>query len=185
MRERQEINTARKRNDPAVEERLRGHLLAAEVIDHENAVVGLHLQRSPVHTRRWISFQFELFTGELTTNDDARTQAKHPTSVKAFRLRGDRLMDRWIENGDDRLIKFDRSRYEDGILVHLDHAFREAGLTGAGRPVQEDRTFRDEGWTQFVEEPGRDDEVVEGFLQGRGIDRRSTTLTVDGCGVDV
>ncbi len=50
MSEGQVVNGAREGNNPAVEESFWGGLLTAKVIDYEDAVVGLHLQRCTVDT---------------------------------------------------------------------------------------------------------------------------------------
>ena len=49
----QEIDAAVEGHDPAVEQLVGAQALAAEVVDDEHAVVGLHLHRADVELRRW------------------------------------------------------------------------------------------------------------------------------------
>ena len=48
------VNAIFERQDPAVEQVSRRDDLAAEVVDHEHAAVGLHLQRSDIEVARLI-----------------------------------------------------------------------------------------------------------------------------------
>ncbi len=81
-----------------------------------------------------------MFARELTTDEDEWSFAQDPTWVEASGLFY-RVVNRWIEHGDDRHVVFDCTRDQHWILVHLDHSLGEAGLTSSGRPVEEDGAF--------------------------------------------
>ena len=71
-------------HDPAVEQGLgRQVRLAAEVVDHQDPVVGLHLHRGHVGAAVALVLQVEHLRAELAADDEARAVAQHPAPVDA------------------------------------------------------------------------------------------------------
>ena len=68
-------------DDPAVEEVARRHELATEIVDDEDAVIGLHLERGGVDAGGFVEAKFEHGGGSFTTDDDARALAEDPAGV--------------------------------------------------------------------------------------------------------
>ena len=85
--QRQVVDAALERHDPAVEQILRPHPLPAEVVHQEHAAVGLQLQRRFVELRERVERQVEHVERQLAADDDDRTPDAHPAPVA--RRRGD------------------------------------------------------------------------------------------------
>src|SRR5262249_35916815 len=79
--QRQVIDAAVEGHDPAVEQVARGDKLAAEVVDEEDTVVGLHLERRGVDTGGFIEAQFEHTGYQLTADHDVGPFAKNPSRI--------------------------------------------------------------------------------------------------------
>src|SRR4030095_6380785 len=83
----QEFHAAIESGHPSIEKFLRAHALAGKIVQHENPVVGLHLQWSGVVTRHGIKLQLQHFAGEFAAGNYARPVAKDPAAAGAFDFR--------------------------------------------------------------------------------------------------
>jgi 4-amino-4-deoxy-L-arabinose transferase-like glycosyltransferase len=81
--QREEVDAAVQRHDPAVEQVARVDHLAAEVVDDEQAVVGLHLQGRGVVAERALELQLEHFLDHFAADRDAGARAADPARVLA------------------------------------------------------------------------------------------------------
>ena len=79
--QRQVVDAALERHDPAVQQVLRTHPLAAEVVDQEDAAVGLQLQRRLVELRQRVERQVEHVERELAADHHDRTADAHPAPI--------------------------------------------------------------------------------------------------------
>src|SRR5439155_5414945 len=109
--ERQVVDALLQRHDPAVEEVLRRDPLAAEVVDHEDPAVRLHLERGFVELRRFVVDEVERLEGELAAGHDDRPLADDPAVVEAQPVRDDRIERRTVV---DLVVDLDN------LLVDLD-----------------------------------------------------------------
>src|SRR6185295_11491444 len=95
-------------HNPTVQQVARAHQLAAKVVDEQNAVVGLHLQRSGVNAGRFIQAQFEHAGDQFTTHQDAGTFAHDPAGVHVFVVVFDGVMYHRVKDADDLAVHFHR-----------------------------------------------------------------------------
>ena len=79
--QRQEVDAAFERRDPAVEQRVRRALLPAEVVDDEHAAVGDELDRRAVELRHRAVGQVERVERQLAADRDERPPAADPPPV--------------------------------------------------------------------------------------------------------
>lgn len=68
-------------DDPAVEQFVDAHSLAAEVVDKENAAVAFHLQRCIADVRFRVAGDLEHRHSQFTTGDDGRSSDADPALV--------------------------------------------------------------------------------------------------------
>src|SRR4029450_4690056 len=81
--EREEVDAAIERHDPAGQEVERPDALAPEVVDDEKAVVGTHLHRRGVEAGRRIELEAEHLDRQLAADHEAWPPALHPAEVAA------------------------------------------------------------------------------------------------------
>ncbi len=108
--QRQVVDAPIERHDPAVEQFLGRHQLAAEVVDDEHAVVGLHLDRSEVHAIRRFVGEVEHRALQLTAGDDRRAAAQHPARVELVGLHVGGHVHHGVEHRDDLAVDLDGLR---------------------------------------------------------------------------
>src|SRR2546426_5439335 len=141
--QREVVDALLERHDPAVQEVLRRHALAAEVVDHEDAAVRLHLERSLVELRGLVVDEVERLERELAAGHDDWPLRDDPAVVEAETL-GDHRVERdavidLVEDLDDLLVDLDRIRQDDLALEERDEDLRDRRLAVPGRAEQEDR----------------------------------------------
>src|SRR3989304_2070527 len=134
----QEIHAAVEGDNPAVEKFFRADALAAEIINDEDAIIGLHLQGSGVIPGERIELEIQHLDGELAAHTDTGPATEHPTLVKFDGAgRVDALVNAGIKNGDDLRVHFHGVRNPDGIVVDLGQSRGHGGLASARRTIQE------------------------------------------------
>src|SRR5579863_6117137 len=79
--ERKKVDAAIERHDPAVEQIPRRNHLASEVVDQQDSVVGLHLQRGAVGAAGLVLLQIEHAGDEFSANGYERPPADGPARV--------------------------------------------------------------------------------------------------------
>src|SRR5690606_27112752 len=104
------------RDDPAVEQDVDRHGLAAEVVDDERAAVAFELQRSFADFGRLVLNDFEFLHGELATGDDGGADDLDPALVDAGEVEDavagglfDDLVDAGIEQANDVAVDAERA----------------------------------------------------------------------------
>ena len=85
--QRQEVDAALERHDPAVQQVARRNALAAEVVDDEHAAVGLQLDRRFVELRDRVERQVEHLERQLAADDDHRPADLLPAAIERRRWR--------------------------------------------------------------------------------------------------
>ena len=164
--ERQVVDALLERDDPTVEEILGRDALAAEVVDHEDPAIGLHLEGRLVHLRGLVPDEVERVERELATGHDDRTARDDPTVVVAQALRDGGVDDRpvvdLVVELDDLLVDLDRVREDDLALEQGDHDLGDRRLAVAGRAEEEDRFPGVDGRPELRERVARDDHGREG-----------------------
>src|SRR4051794_33323809 len=107
--QREIVDAALERHDPAVQQVARRDALPPEVVDHQHAAVGERLQRRPIESRDRQVAELERVQRELAAHRDQRPPAAHPAAIlhrTGFDERlalGDRngLVHHRIEDADD------------------------------------------------------------------------------------
>ena len=77
----EEVVAFLQRHDPAVQQLVDPHPLAAEVVDHQRAAVALQLQRRLADAGRGVDRHFQLRHGQLAAGDDRRPADADPALV--------------------------------------------------------------------------------------------------------
>ena len=175
----QVVDAAGEGHNPAVHEFVRGDLLTAEVVNHQDAVVGEHLDRRRVDARHGVEGEVDHVGAELTTDDHEGAVADDPARVKTMGLLFGRGVNRRVEDRDDRAVDFDHSRYQNLIFMDLDHAFGKRCLTGTGRTVEEDGAVVHEGGAQGIEHRVLDHQVGERGANVLAVDLQNGFLGFD------
>src|SRR5919198_128998 len=117
--QRQVVEAALERHDPAVQQLLRADALPSEVVDEEHAAVGLQLNRRFVELRERVERQVELVERQLAADHDDRTANPHPPAG-ARRRRDDARRPRVVGPvGLERLV-VDRIEHRDDLAVDVD-----------------------------------------------------------------
>ena len=168
--EREIVDATFQGHDPPVQQRSRLDELTAEVVDQEDAVVRLHLQRRGVHLGGRIPLQLEHREFELATGDHHRPFTDDPPRVEALGLALHRCVDRRVEDGDDGAVDLDGVRDNDPVVVEADQTFGQRRLPGARRAVEEDGLLRRERRTDSVDRLLGDDEITERRVDDRRVD---------------
>ena len=75
------IHAVFERDDPAVEQVARAHLLAAKIVNQQDAAIGLDLERGFVKFMRVVEDQVEACEGQLAADHDERTADLDPARV--------------------------------------------------------------------------------------------------------
>ncbi len=79
--QRQEVDAAFERHDPAVQQLARRARLPAEIVDDQHAAVGDRLHGRPVEPHRRAVAQLELVQRQLAAHHDHRTAAADPAAI--------------------------------------------------------------------------------------------------------
>ena len=177
--QREVVDPAVEGHDPAVQQRLGADRLAAEVVDHEDAVVGLHLQRRQVDAVGLLVGQVEAGRGQLAAGDDGRAPAQHPPGVEAGGLGLLGAVDDGVEHDDHLAVDLDGPGDQDAVVVDADEPLGDGRLAGARRAVEEHGALGDERRAQLVEQPVVDHQVVERLAHRRVGDGRVGGLGAD------
>src|SRR3990167_140914 len=138
------------RHDPAVEQIDRRHPLPTEVVDDENAVTRLELQRRLVQAGVRVEANIQHIQGQFAAGDDDWPLALQQTAVDALVNAQAALLDldrQWfvplgIEDLYHCLADSDGAGYPDGLLKKADQSLANISLAGTGRPVNHDRPSR-------------------------------------------
>ncbi len=168
-RECQDVDVAIERDHPAVEQLLGTDALAPEVVDDEQAVVGLHLERRGIVLRARIVLEIQHLHRQLAADHDARPFAQDPPAVRfTRRLARGALVDVRIVDGDDLTVDLDGVRHPHRVAIeHLPQRLGDGGLAGPRRTVEEDRLPGHGRGAELVERLVADHEVRERLLQLR------------------
>ena len=133
---REVIDAAVQRNNPAIEQLLRRKHLAPEIVDHQDAVVGLHLARRDEHVGGLIEAQFQHCGRKLAAHGDAGAMADHPPRIEKLVFRFDLPVHDGVEYGNDVPVHFHRVGNDDGVLVNSQNALGDAGFAAARSAIQ-------------------------------------------------
>src|SRR5260370_6206730 len=93
-------------NDPAVQEVSRRHQLAAEVVDDENAIVGLHLQRRGINTGGLVQAQLQHAGDQFAAYYNARSTAQHPAGIDVVVFRIQFLVHHRVVQTNDLVVHY-------------------------------------------------------------------------------
>src|SRR2546425_185031 len=177
--QRQVVDAALERHDPAVEEILRPNSLAAEVVDEEHAAVRLQLNGRLVELRERVEREVELLERQLAADDDDRPVNAHPPAI-ARQRRDDarllafaafeRLVVERIEHRDDVAVDVDRMGNVHVAADGAAHAFTNDRLAVSRRPVQEHRFAGVHRRAKLLEHAVADDEMREAVAEPLPID---------------
>src|SRR5438093_13273264 len=141
--QREVIDALLERDDPPVEKVFWRNALTSEVVDHEDAAVGLHLERRLVELRGLVVDEVERLERELAAGHDDGTLADDPPVVVAKpvrrRLFHHRAVVDLIEDLDHLLVDLDGVGQNDLAAHERDEHFSDRRLSVAGRAEQEDR----------------------------------------------
>src|SRR5262249_39981659 len=186
----EEVVTVFERHDPAVEQLLRAAQLPAEVVDQEDAAVGLDVQRSLVKVRLGVEFQVEHGQVQFTARNDNRPADAYPARIDRSGIEQapdgrflvfqpvvgglvGKLMYRLVVDGDDAVLCEEGVGDVDVAAAGVHEVADAAGhcrLAVAGRPEDEDRLAADDG---------RADGVEQFFLDHQVRKRRAESVDVD------
>lgn len=196
----EEVDAFFEGDDPAVEEFFGVHALAAEVIDHEGAAVGFHLERGFVVAGFGVPDEVEGGHGEFAADDDDGAFDEDPALVVfLFEANvftgGDGAVVEFVVEADDGAVDLDAVGDEDVAAEGLDDAFGDGGFAVAGGSVEEDGLAGVGGGADLGEDGFVEDEAFEGggeaFLvdldvaDGLGTDGADVAGEGDGSGTDV
>ena len=159
--QREIVDPAFERHDPAVQQVARRRVLTAEVIDDQHAAVGERLKRRRVEPERLVESKLQRRHRQLAADRDQRPPAAHPAMVERMVFFQSRIVsavvdalviDR-VEQADD--LSFDRQRMGNRDLALKDVANRlgDDGLAVARRPVDEQRVPCGNRGTKLIEHP--------------------------------
>src|SRR2546430_1847068 len=141
--QREVVDALLERNDPAVEEVFRRDALPAEVVDHEDAAVRLHLERRLVELRGLVVDEVERLERQLAARHHDRPLRHDPAVVEAQPLADDGIeRDSVIDlvvDLHDLLIDFHGVRQDHVALHQGGKDLGDARLAVAGRSEEEDR----------------------------------------------
>src|SRR6185503_5517401 len=148
--QREEIDAAFERHDPAAEKHHRRNLLSAKVVDDEHAAVCEDLQRRAIESRRGAESEFEPVEHELTAGGNEGPPTSNPSAIvqvhscearAVFTAINPLVVDR-IEDSND--VTINRQGVWYGHVSSEDFANRLGNdrLTVARRPVDEQRVAR-------------------------------------------
>ncbi|ABA53330.1 hypothetical protein BURPS1710b_A1309 [Burkholderia pseudomallei 1710b] len=140
-RERELVDVAIERQQPAVEQVARRDALAAEIVDDVDSRVRLHVRRGLVIARRIVAAQVELGERQLAARQHDRPAAQAPAAVAVRAVGGARRVDvhERIVNLDDFARCVDRVRNRHVAAQQRAEALGEIGLAAAGGAVDEQR----------------------------------------------
>ena len=161
----QVIDPVFQRNDPAVEQVARAHLLAAKVVDQQDPAVGFHLERRLVKFVHIVEHQVQAGQGQLAADDDKRPADAHPARVAACAGAQRACPAAQVASSFGRKLVVDRVIQLDHLAIHVDrigdvHGLgqdqvangpRHAGFPVPGRAVQEDGCTRIDRRSNAVE----------------------------------
>ena len=163
------------RHDPAVEQIHRSHLLAAEVVDHEDAAVRLHLQRGFVVFADRVVCKVQHRQREFAADDDrgpldldvppvefVRLFQQPAVRVFLIFLANDGVQNR-VEHADDLPVRFDGVRHVNRIAHQSRDPLGHARFAVAGVTEEEDRLRGVDRRADLVERFIADDEVFKGL----------------------
>ena len=176
--QREVIDAAFERHDPPIEQVLGPDTLAPEIVDQQDAAVGLELERRLVELRRRVERQIQHVERELAAGDDDGPADADPAAIARRRGDEDRLVVRLvqllvvdrIEHGDDVAVHVDRVRH-----VHLaaDRAAEPLGdhrLAVPGLSVQKQGLVRVDGGPELLEDAFPNDQVRKPVPQPLAVD---------------
>ena len=172
--QRQVVDPALERHDPAVQQVARRALLPAEVVDDQHAAVGDGLHGRAIEAGRRAVAQLERVERQLAADHDHRTPAAHPAPVADARGRGrprrrvgpDAL--RGSPGSNNRMMlpfDLDRVRDRDVAVEQIADRLRDDRLAVSGRAVDEHRVAGVDGRAELVEHAVADDQMRERLLE--------------------
>src|SRR5437762_9159754 len=163
--QREVVDALLERHDPSVEEVLGRDPLPAEVVDHEDPAVRLHLERRLVELRHLVVDEVERLERELPAGHHDRPLRNDPAVIEAQPLGDDRVegdaVIHLVVDLHDLLVDLDRVRQHDVALHERREDLGDRRLAVAWRPEQEDRLPRVHRGTKLGEGLARDDHVRE------------------------
>ena len=176
--QREVVHAALERHDPAVQQVLGTHALAAEVVHQEHAAVRLQLQRRLVELRDAVEGEIQHVERQLAADDNDGTADTNPapvarglgdqagrTAVIVERLVVDRVVHR-----DDVPVHLDRVRHEHVAADRAPEALGDDALAVPRRAVEKDRLVGVDRRPELLEHAVADDEVREAVTQPLLID---------------
>ena len=152
---------------PAVEELPGGHLLAAEIVDDEDAVIGPHLVGRLIEFQNRVEPEFQGVFGHFAADDDHRPPAQHPAGIVPGRLAvgGYRLMVDFIEEADDLAVDVEGEGNVNRVLEGLADGGGHDRLAVARRAEQEDGAAAVDGRADLFQEAGVHFELGKHLLE--------------------
>ena len=164
------------RQNPAVQQLVDLHPLAAEVVDHQRAAIALHLQRRLADAGRRVQRHLQRGQGQFAADDHRRPADADPTLVDhspvvdaAARLQGQLLVARRIEQPNHVPVDADRPRNPDVLAEGPRHPLGDARLPVAGRAEEEQPAAGVDRRTEAVEHLPAQQQVGERRFQAFGL----------------
>src|SRR5262245_47205813 len=176
--QREIVDAALERHDPSVEQILRAHALAAEVVDQEHAAVRLQLDRRFVELRERVEGEVEHVERQLAADDDDRTLDADPPAVarrggkqtRHLDVQLERLVVDWIAHRHHVPVDVDRMRDVHVAAERAAHAFRQHRLAVSGRSVEKHALAHVHGRAELLEDVVADDQMLEALREAVTLD---------------
>ncbi len=152
--------------NPAVQQRVRRNLLPPEVVDGQQATVGLHVRRRLVVPERRVIREVEVLVAQFTADEHKRAADAQPAPVK---LRGrvggvvpfDRLVHEVVVQPDDVAAHVDGHRHQGDTLDGLARQFEDGGLAVAGGAPEHRRAAGRERKADLRDHVTREDQLLQ------------------------
>ena len=144
--------------------------LAAEVVDEEDAVVGLHLHGRRENAAGFVVVQFEHAGYQLAAHHDEGSLARHPARIELGVFFIDGLMHYGIVEHDDLAVYFHGVRDQNRIAVHAQQPLGETGFAVAGRAIKKQRFLRNDGGPELIEHAVGKHQVAQRVAQHVAVD---------------
>ena len=168
--QREVVDAALERHDPAVEKLTRLDLLPAEVVDDQHAAVRRGLHRRVVEPGCRVVAQLERIERQLAADRHERTPAAHPSPIRrrvvgepvAFGERELVVVD-GVEQPHDLPLDLQRMRNRDVAVEQVANRLRDDRLAVAGRAVDEQRVAGIDRRAELIEHALPEDEMLKGI----------------------
>ena len=132
------INPPVQRDNPPIQQLAGLDVLAPEIINYQNAVIGHHGEWRQTHSRHLIDSRLEHLGAQFAADAQERTMAENPASVHILRLLWDSPMNNRIIDAQDLPGHFDRKGDVHAIIKDSGEALADARFPVASGSVQKE-----------------------------------------------